>query len=123
MNSKKKEKILIVDDDVNFTAFLGELLSNRFSELLFANNGNDGLELGKDKDVGLIISDIRMPGLNGLSMSREILKDRPDANIILLTAFAEVDSYLDAMDLGAVDFFNKPVDIDAFKDIVNRLMN
>ena len=56
-------------------------------------------------------------------MSREILKSKPETNIILMTAFGDVETYQESLNIGIREFFNKPFDIEIFRKAVNRLMN
>lgn len=119
---KTVPKILIVDDDENNVVLINEILASEGHKLFSAANGLEALRILEEEDIHLVISDIRMPQMDGIETLKEIKKRKPHLEVILMTAFGEVKSYLDAMDLGAFDYFNKPFDFKMFRDFVNRAL-
>ncbi|MGD8305994.1 MAG: response regulator [Ignavibacteria bacterium] len=106
------ESILIVDDDVN----LCEMLSGELSEIGYSTHfltGGDGVkEYVKNNRVDLILLDLKMPGKNGYEVLKELEENNLRSKVIVLTAYADVQSAIDSAKLGASDFISKPYDFD-----------
>jgi len=116
-----KKRILLVDDEENARTALAKILSREEYEVLSAGNGFEALELLKNTQVDLIITDINMPEMNGMSFLREINQLYPGSNVIMVTAYGEVESYIEAMNLGAFEYINKPVRINELKKIISKV--
>jgi DNA-binding NtrC family response regulator len=114
-----KEKVLRVDDEMDFLDALSERLRNRDVEVTTATNGSRALELIRDESYDAIILDMMMPGMDGLETLKAIKADRPELQIILLTGHASVDKGIEAMKSGARDFIEKPADIKALMDKIH----
>lgn len=96
-----------------------ERLLRKDHRVLTANSGEEALEILKQEDVSLIITDQRMPGMNGTEMLRESLRDAPDAARIILTGYADVEALIDAINTSRVyKFASKPWDPIEFKQTV-----
>lgn len=105
----KPNTILIVDDEENILKSLERLLENEGYRMFFANSGDKGLEIVKREDIQLVISDHRMPGMDGLKFLSEIKKILPDTIRIMLTGYADVDIAVKAINEGGVyRFVTKP---------------
>ena len=113
MNGNNSEnidiKILIVEDDESSGFFLQTIIKKLASKIFLANNAFEGLELYKKEQPDIIISDIGMPGMDGIEMSAKIREADPNAKIIFNTAFDDKANLLKAIELGANDFIIKPV--------------
>ena len=105
-------RILIIDDDVASCRTLQLHFQSQGHTVALAHNLNDGLGKAKTTDPDLIILDIRMPGRSGLEGLPELKESLPDAPVIMITAFHDMDSTIEAMKAGADDYIHKPVDID-----------
>ena len=116
-----KKRILLVDDEENARTALAKILSREEYEVVSAGNGFEALELLKNTQVDLIITDINMPEMNGMSFLREINQLYPGSNVIMVTAYGEVESYIEAMNLGAFEYINKPVRINELKKIISKV--
>jgi putative nucleotidyltransferase with HDIG domain len=105
----EQNSILIVDDEENILAVLHRLLEDTGYQLFFAGNGLKGLEIIKKEDIHLVISDHRMPGMDGVKFLKEVKKVLPDTVRIMLTGYADVDIAVKAINEGEVyRFITKP---------------
>ena len=106
--------VLIVDDNRDFVEFLKFLLSHDGFNIRWAFNGPDALESVRDQAVDLVILDVMMPKMDGMSVCRELKRLRPSLPVILLTARDDIATRTTAMNLGVSDFLAKPVNIEDF---------
>lgn len=113
--------VLIVDDEENARLGLSKLLSGEGYQVAAVANGFEALQYLKLNKVDLVITDINMPEMNGLVFLHEISCLYPHLDVIMLTAYGGVDSYLEAMNLGAFEYLNKPVNLVALKAVINRI--
>ena len=118
---KKIRSILVVDDEGNSCIGLKALLSRDGYHVDCVGNGQEGLQYLRENSPQLVISDIRMPEMDGLSLLRQIKRDYPHVSVILMTAFGGLDSYIDAMNKGAFEYLIKPLKINELKKVIERL--
>lgn len=119
--ARKIRKILIVDDEENARIGLSKLLTQEGYEVSSVANGYEALQfLGKEK-VNLVISDINMPEMNGLTFLRELHRNHPSTHVIMITAYGGVESYLEAMNLGAFEYIHKPVKLEELKSVMSKI--
>ncbi|HIQ15244.1 MAG TPA: sigma-54-dependent Fis family transcriptional regulator [Leucothrix sp.] len=117
------KKILIIDDDVASCRTLQlHFLSEDF-EVQIAHNVEDGLVAGQILKPDVIILDIKMPGRSGLEGLPDFKENHPDTPIIMITAFQDMNSTIEAMQLGATEYIHKPIDINELNDAVNNALN
>ncbi len=114
-------KILVIDDETAQRESLRGFLEHLGYEVLSAATGDEGMELLDQNYVNVVISDFRMKGLNGLQVVEEVKKKNPLIEVILITAFGDVELAVKAMKAGARDFLTKPVDLDRLEIILKRL--
>lgn len=107
--------LLYVEDDNDIREELAEFLRPRVKELLLAENGRKGLEVYKKHKPHLVVTDIKMPEMNGLEMAREIRRVERNSLILITTAYKDTEFFLEAIDLGVNQFVLKPI-------ILERLM-
>jgi two-component system, response regulator, stage 0 sporulation protein F len=119
--TEQQKRILVVDDEENARTALSKILAREGYEVASAGNGYEALNYLRGKEVELIITDINMPEMNGLSLLRELSRSHPESNVIMVTAYGEVESYIEAMNLGAFEYINKPVKIDELKKIIRKI--
>jgi two-component system, response regulator, stage 0 sporulation protein F len=117
----KLRRILVVDDEENARVALSKILSREGFEVASAGNGYEALNYLRGKEVELIITDLNMPEMNGIAFLRELNRCHPASNVIMITAYGEVESYIEAMNLGAFEYINKPVKVDELKKIINKI--
>lgn len=117
------KRILVVDDEENARIALSKILTHDGYDVSSAKNGLDALNFLRSKEVELIITDLNMPEMDGLMFLRELNRNYPASNVIMITAYGEVESYLEAMTLGAFEYINKPVKYDDLKKVINKIFN
>lgn len=117
------KRILIVDDEENTRIGLSKLLTQEGFEVGSAANGNEALDYLVHKKVNLVISDINMPDMNGLAFLRELSRRYPSTNVIMITAYGGVESYLEAMNLGAYEYLHKPIRLEELRSVMKKIFN
>jgi DNA-binding NtrC family response regulator len=117
------KRILIVDDEENTRIGLTKLLTQDGFEVESAANGSEALDYLDQKKVNLVISDINMPDMNGLTFLRELSRKFPSTSVIMITAYGGVESYLEAMNLGAYEYLHKPVRLDELRSVMKKIFN
>jgi len=115
-------KILVVDDEEGARELFSTILTDEGYEVTLANNGEEALALFKNNPFNLVITDIKMPVMDGLQLLQEIRKIGSKTDVIMVTAYGEVESYLKAMSLGAAEYINKPIRIKELKRIVHKVL-
>jgi DNA-binding NtrC family response regulator len=113
-------KILLVDDEKDFTKVLSERMETRGFKVEIADSGPVAIEKAKDQSYDAIILDLAMPEMDGIEVLKILLKENPDLQIIFLTGHATLEKGIEAVKLGAVDFIEKPVDIETLLEKVNE---
>lgn len=108
----KGSKILLVDDEVVFTNNMSKLLHNRGYFVTAVNSGDAAIRAMEDEDFDVIVLDLKMPGMDGISTLREIKKLGLFTETLILTGHGSIDTALEAIKLGAYDFLAKPCEID-----------
>ncbi len=112
--------ILLVDDDKEFRKAMKKMFENSGYAAVIAADGNEALDALSKEDFDLVISDLRMPNLNGIELMEELRRRGLETPIVFLTAFGEVESYMDLMNLGAFEYLNKPVKTREILEVVRR---
>jgi DNA-binding response OmpR family regulator len=117
-----KGKILIVDDEDAIRFFAGYGLSRAGWQVQEANTGQAALDWLENNSCDVILLDLHMPGVDGLTVMREARKHWPDVMVIIMTAYASLDSAIEAVRQGAFDYLQKPCQIDDIVACTNRAM-
>jgi len=118
----EKKPILIVDDEKNIRLTLSQALRPLEVETDTAVNAEDALEKLEKKDFGLVLLDLRLPGMHGMEMLRKVAEVRPDIRVIIITAYGTIESAVEAMKLGAVDYVQKPFSPDEIRELVSTVL-
>lgn len=108
----QKIKLLVVDDEQRFLFTTEKLLKRQGFDVLTAESGGRALMLLKEHDVKVVILDVKMPGIGGIEILKEIKRLYPHLAVIMLTGHATVPSAVEAMQMGATDYLMKPVAMD-----------
>ena len=124
MSQAPKPPILIVDDDPEHLFMLKTVLADWGHPTMTAKSGREALDLGKGKTFGLILMDVRMREVDGLSALEEFKRDGRNQNspVIIMTAYSKVEDAVRALKAGAYDYLTKPLDLDLVRVAVNRAL-
>lgn len=115
------QNILIVDDEENTRTGMSKLLTAEGFDVHLAVDGKDALSRLRDGSFRLVISDLNMPNLDGIDFLRIVRREYPEVSVIILTAACGTESYIKAMNLGAVEYMCKPLKLDSLKSVMHSL--
>ena len=115
--------ILIVDDEENIRKYLGQSLTKDGFEVFTAKYGKEGINLLVQKHIDVVLLDLNLPDLNGLDVLKEIKKIDVQAVIIIITAYGEISTAVEATKLGAYEYLTKPFDVEDVKIVINKALN
>ena len=118
----EQKPILIVDDEKNIRLTLSQSLKPLEVKTDTAVNAEEALEKIEETDFGLILLDLRLPGMHGMEMLEKVAEKRPDIKVIIITAYGTIESAVEAMKLGAVDYIQKPFSPDEIRDLVSKVL-
>jgi two-component system response regulator PilR (NtrC family) len=118
----KRPRVLVVDDERSLRELLSIVLTREGYEVTSAESGRQALALLEKHPVDLLISDIRMPDLNGVDVLRAAKQSDPDVPVVMMTAFASTETAVEALRLGASDYVTKPFDVDELKIVVRHAL-
>lgn len=105
-------KLMLVDDEERFLSTTAKLLQRKGHQVVTASGGREALDSLEKEDVEVVILDVKMPGMDGIEVLREIRLRFPLVGVIMLTGHGTIESAVEGMKLGAHDFVTKPCDID-----------
>ncbi|MBL8858673.1 MAG: sigma-54-dependent Fis family transcriptional regulator [Planctomycetes bacterium] len=115
------QRILVVDDDALSREFLVEAISALGYKPIEAKNGTEALERAQNSNPDLILTDLRMPGMDGIELIKKIRELQPDVPSVMITAQGTIESAVQAMRQGASDFLMKPCTADAIEVVIERI--
>jgi DNA-binding response OmpR family regulator len=107
-----KTRILLVEDDATISDLVAYNLRRAGYEVLQEHNGRAGLQAALSLSVDLVLMDLMLPGLDGMTATKEIVRRKPSLPVIMLTARSERETLLEGFELGADDYITKPFDLD-----------
>lgn len=115
-------RILIVEDDQSALESLAEVLEGEGYAVLRAKGGAEALELISSEELDLVLTDLRMREVDGLKVLEEVRSKRPETPVIVMTAFASMETAIDAIGKGAFDYISKPFRLDHLRVVVRRAL-
>ena len=121
--NKSSPKILVVDDEPGIRELLSIMLSSEGYDVSTARDYNTALTKFQQNDFDIIIADIMMPGKSGIDLMKAIREKDPDIPIIIITAYASINSAIEALRLDAFDYITKPFSVDQIKFIIKRALD
>jgi len=117
------ETVLIVDDEKNYPLILGAVLEEEGFETLAANSGHEALEILEHSDIDLVLTDMKMPSMDGIELLERIKEKNPDLPVIMMTAYGTVEKAVEAMQKGAYNYILKPFDNESLVIYVDKAVS
>jgi len=120
---ENKGKILVLDDEQIVLESVSRILEEENYDVKTSRSGENAVNMLKQGGFDVLITDLKMPGMDGLQAMEALAEVDPDLSMIMVTAYSTVDSAVKAMKLGAVDYIRKPFTPDQLIEMVNKVMN
>lgn len=114
------EKILVIDDEEPTLSMFRLFLGAYGYQVFTAANGSEGIELYKKERPSIVLTDIKMPGMDGLTVLKQIKNIDPKTEVIVITGHGDMELAKQALDLDAVGFINKPIKKEALDQALNK---
>ena len=118
----EKKPILVVDDEKNIRLTMSQSLESLEIPIQTAVNGEEALGKLRETEFGLVFLDLKMPGMDGMEVLRQIKEDWPKIRVIIITAHGTIETAVEAMKLGAVDFIQKPFSPGEIRDLATQVL-
>jgi two-component system, NtrC family, response regulator AtoC len=118
----ERKQVLIVDDEPNLRKILSAQLSRDGYDVLTAEDGEKGLAQLREHHIDLVITDLKMPRVDGMTLLKRALEEEPELPVVMITAHGTIDTAVEALKLGAFDFVTKPFDKDEVRQIVAKAL-
>lgn len=118
----RADKVLVVDDEEAIRKLVHRILTETDYEVVTASDGHEALNIVGQGNVGVVILDIKMPGLSGMEVLQKLAVDCPDIFVIIMTGVADTETVVEAMNLGAYDYITKPLKRDDLVLSVQRAL-
>ncbi|MDQ7052969.1 MAG: response regulator [candidate division KSB1 bacterium] len=114
------ENVLIVDDEDDILHLMAEAISRWGYNPIIAHDGQDAIQKVEELPVDLILTDVRMPKVDGISLLQKVKEINPDTSVIVFTGYPAIQSAVDALKSGAYDYLVKPVDLAELKNKIEK---
>jgi len=115
-------RIVVIDDEVNAATALETLLREDGYDVTRAHDARSGLALLEKTDADVVLTDLRMPGMDGLELLSRIKEVRPQTMVLLMTAYGTVKTAVKAMKMGAEDYLGKPIDVEELEIVLQKVL-
>lgn len=122
VDTNNNGKVLVVDDEPNATKVLSAILSDAGYNVVESSNGEKAIKIISKKDIDVVVTDLKMPGKDGMQLFEYVIENYPDIPVIFLTAYGTVESAVNAMTRGAFYYFIKPPDYLQLKSIIAKAL-
>ena len=114
-------RVLVVEDDPIIRRFICDVLKRKGYDIQGSENGLEALDKIKQKEYQLVISDLKMEGMDGLQLLSRIKKISPNTEVIIITAYGTVSNAVNAMKIGAFDYIMKPIELEELEIVIERV--
>ncbi len=114
------KRVLIIEDEKIMRITLEDFLKSKNYDVYTSENGLNGIDIFKREEIDCVITDVRLPDIDGLSILKEVKSIKPDVPVIIITAFGTIQMAVSAMKLGAFDYITKPFSLDEFIIVLDR---
>ncbi len=118
----EKKQVLIVDDEPNLRKILSAQLTRDGYDVMIAEDGAQGLTMLRENHIDMVITDLKMPKVDGMTLLKEALREDPELPVVMITAHGTVDTAVEALKSGAFDYLTKPFDKDEVRQIVAKAL-
>ena len=118
----ERKQVLIVDDEPNLRKILSAQLTRDGYDVMIAEDGAQGLAMLRENHIDMVITDLKMPKVDGMTLLKEALREDPELPVVMITAHGTVDTAVEALKSGAFDYFTKPFDKDEVRQIVAKAL-
>lgn len=122
-NIAKNLTVLYVEDDIELRNSVKIYLEKLFASIVTKENGEEGLNEYKKNSYDIVITDIRMPKMDGLTMAREIKKIKQSQDIIIISAYSSIENYIESIHIGVEGYILKPIDYDQMNQVLYKISN
>ena len=112
-------QILLIEDDVSLAANLGDVLKEEGFKVTVCSRGDEGLRRAAEDECQVVLTDLRLPGLGGLELVRQLHDTQPRLPVVLMTAHGTIETAIEATKLGAYDYLQKPFEMPALIDVLH----
>jgi len=117
------KSILVVDDEAIVRESIRDWLKDAGYQVSTAGSGEEAVEMIHREDFGIIIVDVRLPGMNGIKLLQEVKRVKPEIKSIVITAYPTAEYATEARRLGAIDYLIKPVVPDELEDLIKETLD
>ncbi len=114
------ETILVIDDEISQRDTMAGFIEKLGFNVLVASSGKEGLDIAREELIDLILTDYRMPDKNGLEVLKEAKELNPLIEVVIITAYGSIEGAVDAMKSGAVNYIEKPIDLDRLEIVIHK---
>ncbi len=123
MSENRKHVILLMEDDEVLRKYLAKLLRADNFEVYEAGSVNEAIDIARKPRLNLVIADLKMPDDTAIGLMKKLGELHIDIPVIIITAFGEWETYLEALDLGVCDYLNKPIEYTEFKEKISNVFS
>jgi len=120
--SLENSEILFVDDEKELLLSVDEYLSQMGYNITVVDSGLKALELTKKRRIDVLITDLKMPGVNGLELLKVVKEHQPETEVIILTGYGSIETAVEALKLGSYDYLQKPIKLDRLRALIDRIL-
>jgi len=120
MENEELKKILVIEDDIDYGQMLADALENLHYKVYLSFSATGGLDIIREKKLDIILTDLKMPGINGLELAQKIIKRYLDIPIVLITGLNDLSLVKKALEIGVSDYIVKPITVDELPVVIER---
>ncbi|MCG5056012.1 MAG: sigma-54 dependent transcriptional regulator [Myxococcales bacterium] len=122
VSESETKRVLVADDEANIRRVLEAILRREGYDVVTAANGNEALER-MNREINTVITDLKMPGLDGMSLLKKLSAEHPDVPVVMITAHGSVENAVEAVKLGAFDYLEKPFEQEQIRQLVAKAIS